>query len=359
VLGDITVVDAVVHPYNLSAENQNPDAQPQLDSVYGAHLLATDKEHASYRLRREEFFTDFSFEAMAAALFLEAQTDFAFIHALPNLGFALDYVTAPARAAAFRDAHPGRFAVYATVDTRNTDEAIEQLRRQVEQLGVDGLKLYPAFFYDGIGEGWRLDSHDFAVPLLTAARDLGIRNVAVHKALWLPPAPKDCFRVDDVDPVLGMFPDLNFTIVHAGMAFREQTVALLANHANLYATLESLFAYVLVRPRLFAEVLGAMIAAAGSERLMYGSGVNLMHPRPLIEKFGSFQLPADLMAERGFAALTPTDRRNIMGVNVLRMHGLDPQAVLAGTRGDEFDRRRAEGLAAPWSALRDTAEAVA
>lgn len=31
---------------------------------------------------------------------------------------------------------------------------------------VDGLKLYPAFFYDGVGPGWRLDGEDFATPLI-------------------------------------------------------------------------------------------------------------------------------------------------------------------------------------------------
>jgi uncharacterized protein len=355
VIGESIVVDAVVHPYNLSIENQNPAAQAQLDSVYAAHVLATDEAHAEYALTRDEFFTDFSFEAMASALFLESPTDFAFIHALPNLGFALDDLTSPRRAAAFRDEHPGRFAMYATVDTPVTGTAIAQLRWQVEELGVDGLKLYPAFFYDGIGEGWRLDGPDFAVPLLEAARDLGIRNVAVHKALWLPPAPKDCFRIDDVDPVLALFPDLNFTIVHAGMAFRDQTVALLANHTNLYATLESLFAYVLVKPRAFAEVLGAMVHAAGSERLMYGSGVNLMHPLPMLEEFGRFRMPADLVEERGYQDLTDTDRANILGENVLRMHGMDVAATLAATRGDEYDVARVDGFLPPWAPLRDRA----
>jgi predicted TIM-barrel fold metal-dependent hydrolase len=354
VIGESIVVDAVVHPYNLAASNQNSAAQPQLDAVYAAHVLATDEAHSEYTLKREEFFTDFSFDAMASALFLESPTDFAFIHALPNLGFALDDVTSPRRAAAFRDAHPTRFAMYATVDTPVTDAAIKQLAAQVDEFGVDGLKLYPAFFYDGIGEGWRLDSHDFAVPLLEAARDLGIRNVAVHKALWLPPAPKDCFRIDDVDPVLRLFPDLNFSIVHAGVAFCDQTVALLANHSNLYATLESLFAYVLVKPRVFAEVLGAMIHGAGSERLMYGSGVNLMHPLPMLEEFQRFRMPADLMAERGYRDIDATDRANILGENVLRMHGMDGSAILTATRDDEYDRARGDGFAAPWSLLRRT-----
>jgi uncharacterized protein len=351
-MGDAFVADAVVHPYNLALANQEPSAQAQLDAVYAAHRLATDDAHAEYQLSREEFFSDFSFEAMASSLFLESPVDFAVIHALPNLGFCKDYVTDPRRAAAFRDRHPGRLRMYATVDTPVTSNAIEQLEWQVRELGADGLKLYPAFFYDGVGEGWRLDGDDFAVPLLEAARDLEIRNVAIHKALWLPPAPREAFSVDDVDAPLARFPELDFQVVHAGMAFLDETAGLLARHRNLYATLESLFAYILVRPRQFAETLGRLLAAGGSERLMFGSGTNLTHPRPILEAFAGYELPADVIDEHGFAQLTEQDRRNILGENALRLHGLDAVEVRARVADDEFERARGAGYAPPWNLIR-------
>lgn len=354
-LDDKYVVDAVVHPYNLAPENQNPAASEQLASVYAAHTIAVDEKHTKYALNEAEFFSDLPFEAITSSLFLESQTDFAFIHALPNLGFARDYVTDPARAAACRDANPGRYGMYATVDTPVTDAAIAQLERQVTDYGVNGLKLYPAFFYDGIGEGWRLDGEDFAVPLLEAAHDLGIRTVAVHKALWLPPAPKEAFRLDDVSPVLDRFPDMRFAIVHAGTAFKDQTIELLRRHQNLYATLESLFAYVMTRPGIFANFLGAAIAAVGSDRLMYASGSNLSHPRPLLALFERFAMPPELIESRGFLPMTDEDKRNILGANALRMHGLD-EATLRSAVTDSFDEQRAVGYAQPWSTLRTPAE---
>ena len=357
-IGDAFVVDAVVHPYNLAPENQNPDATEQLASVYAAHTLSVDEKHQKYAMNEQEFFSDVSFDALTSSLFLESQVDFAFIHALPNLGFARSYVTAPARAAACRDAHPGRYGMYATVDTPVTDAAISQLEQQVADYGVNGLKLYPAFFYDGIGEGWRLDGEDFAVPLLEAARDLGIRTVAVHKALWLPPAPKEAFRLDDVSPVLDRFPDMRFAIVHAGTAFKDQTVELLRRHQNLYATLESLFAYIMVRPDIFAQFIGAAVSAVGSDRLMFASGSNLSHPRPLLALFERFELPADLIENKGFRQLTAEDKRNILGANALRLHGLD-EASLRAAVTDSFDARRDAGYAQPWSVLRAGADALA
>lgn len=35
------VVDAVVHPYNLASENQNPAGLALLETVYSAHVLVT------------------------------------------------------------------------------------------------------------------------------------------------------------------------------------------------------------------------------------------------------------------------------------------------------------------------------
>jgi predicted TIM-barrel fold metal-dependent hydrolase len=342
-IGDAVVVDAVVHPYNVAQENQNPDAHEQLEAVYGAHVVATGPDHPEHLLQRDEFFSDFPFEAVADSLFVESPVDFAIIHALPNLGFALGDVTAPDRAAAFRDRHPERFRLYATVDTPATDAAIAQLERQVRELGVDGLKLYPAFFYDGRGEGWRLDGPDFATPLLEAARDLGIRNVAVHKALWLPPAPRSAFDVDDLDGALERFSDLNFFMVHAGAAFLDRTAALLANHTNLYATLESVFAYVVVRPDAFARVLGTLMGACGSGQLLFGSGSNLSHPAPLLDAFADYQLPDE------HPQLTDADRRAILGGNALALHGIDPASL---PTDDEFARRRRAGGTRPWGHLR-------
>lgn len=353
-IDDGVVVDSVVHPYNLAPDNQNPAAAKQLEAVYAAHLLATGEEHKDHQLTRAEFFSDFPFEAIADSLFVESPVDLAVIHALPNLGFANGYVTDPERAAAFRDRHPGRFLLYATVDTPVTDAAITQLEWQVREFGVDGLKLYPAFFYDGRGEGWRMDDAGFATPLLEAAQDLGIRQVAVHKALWLPPAPRSAFDIDDLEAAPARFPEINFQIVHAGAAFLDQTAALLARHPNLYATLESVFAYVVVKPAAFAKVLATLVRTAGTDQLLFGSGSNLSHPAPLLAAFDGYEFSEQQLNEYGVPQLTAEDRRRILGGNALRMLGLDEAAVRERTAADEYTQRRASAGPEPWASLRAT-----
>ena len=114
---DMIVVDAVVHPYDLAPQNQDPAARAQLETVYAAHRMSFDPPNQQYMLSHEEFFSDFPYDALAYAEFVESPVDLAVIHALPNLGMVLKNMTDPDRAAAVRDSYPNRFRLYATVDT--------------------------------------------------------------------------------------------------------------------------------------------------------------------------------------------------------------------------------------------------
>jgi len=346
------VIDAVVHPYDLSAPNCVPEYQVQLDAVYAAHRMSFDEAHRAHMLTHEEFFSDFSYEALGRAEFVESPVDFAIIHALPCLGFVKGYLNDPFRAGAFQRRYPKRLMMYATVDTPDLKAAVRQLKQQVDEFGPAGLKLYPAFFYDGLAQGWRLDGEDFATPLLQEAERMGIRHVAIHKALWLPPAPRNVFEIGDLDTPMGRFPNLSFEIVHAGVAFVDETIELMRRHPNLYLTLETLFAYVLVKPDLFGRVIASFIQHCGNDRLLFATGNNLAHPDPLLQAFAGYRLPDELMQKHGFKQLTAQDRANILGLNAARLHRLDPAQLLAGIGDDEFARARARGVPPPWSVLR-------
>ncbi len=341
------IVDAVVHPWNMSPQNQNPAAQAQIDAVYASHKLSYDAAHADYILQPDEFFQDLSFDVIARAEFVESPVDFAVLHALPNLGFGLGHITLPEKCAAFRDRFPHRVRVLGTVGIPVAASAIEEITRQHGELGIDGVKLYPAFFYHGKGEGWRMDGGDWATPFLEACRKLGLKRIAIHKALWLEPAPRNAFDIDDMGPALDRFPDMTFEMVHGGAAFLDETIALLRRHPNLYLTLETTFSYVLTKPKVFAKVLGKLVTELGSDRLLFASGNNLAHPRPLIEAFESYQFPEEWQQEFGIRPLSDGDRANIMGRNAAQLYGFEP-----GPIDDEFSRIRAAGVPGPWSALR-------
>jgi len=64
------------------------------------------------------------------------------------------------------------------------------------------------------------------------------------------------------------------------------------------------------------------------------------------------QLEPVYAKECGLAPLTETD---ILGLNRLRMHGLEAAEVLLRTADNELARARAHGIPQPWSALRAAA----
>jgi uncharacterized protein len=223
----------------------------------------------------------------------------------------------------------------------------------VQELHPAGLKLYPTYLYDGESRGWRLGD-DFSKELLTAARDLGIYNVAVHKgaAAFPPSAPFEPFTLADFQEGPAGYPEINFQIVHAGVAFLEEAARLFAANPNVYATIETTTSFAMTDPRSFAESFGSLLASAGPDRILFASGVNLIHPRPPIQLLGSFEMPEDLVAERGYPRMSDEIRRKVLGENALRLHGLDTAGVRARLAGDDVEAGREHGLAPPWSVLR-------
>lgn len=346
-LGPHYVIDAVVHPFDFSRENVRSDdvARSFVSGLWQKHRLLAGGD--AYSLRESEFFSRFPTDALASALFDESPVDMAILHALPDLGFFKGALCDIEPLAELRDRLPGRFLLYGAVQPYDLQAALDGLTRQVERYRIDGVKLYPASYYGGRTIGWRMDDPEIAYPLFRRARELGLRNVAVHKALPLGRTRVAPFRVEDVEGAAAEFPDLNFHVVHAGAAFLEDTALLLARFPNVYANLEVTFSYLLSYPRVFAEAIGLMLREA-PDRVVFGDGCNLVHPRPALEAFERFEMPADLIEGRGFPALSPALRAGVLGANIARAHGLPIADLRArATAGG------ATTLAAPWAVLRE------
>ena len=76
------------------------------------------------------------------------------------------------------------------------------------------MKLYTAEWYNG-SRGWRLDD-EMCKPFLEKCKELGIKNVHVHKGPTIWPLDKDAFDHRDVDQAATDNPELNFIIEHVG-----------------------------------------------------------------------------------------------------------------------------------------------
>jgi predicted TIM-barrel fold metal-dependent hydrolase len=155
------------------------------------------------------------------------------------------------------------------------------------------------------------------------------------------------------------FPEMSFEVVHTGMAFVEETVFLAMTQPNCFFNLETSFATIGRQPRRFAEFIGALLSYGAADRLLYASGMSLVHPLHSLRAFMEFEMPADLVRGRGYPEMTDDIRRLILGENFLRMHGIDSAELRSAIADDEVSQRQAKGLEPAWSNVRARASIVA
>jgi len=349
---DVPVVDAVIHAYNMDPSNYaNRYAKPLCDLVcHSISALGTP----GYVCRPELFYRDWPMEDVVNQVFLESQTDFAVYHVLP-IGSFHDGLCAVAKAVEARERWPGRVLTYCGVDPMLGAAAIEEMERQVELLDPVGLKLYPNSWVGNEVSGWKMDDPEIAFPLFERAQELGLKVVAVHKALPLGPVPMEHYKVDDIDRAAIAFPDLNFEIVHGGMAFLEETAWQLARFPNVYVNLEITSALAPNRPLAFMQAMAALVGPGGAgafDRILWGTGAMAHHPQPALEAFWNrFDFPAELIEKAGLPAVTREVKRKILFDNFVRMSGIDLESRLSACRKDSFAERTAERRAPPLSTL--------
>lgn len=358
------VLDAVAHAYNQLPENWE-DPSLGLAMVELAYHLAADPPDPQYAMTREEYLVDWRVEDMANLLFRESNTDVAIYHPLAIASFKDGY-SSLAKAREAIEKYPNRFiGSYACVDPLKGAEALSSMEAQVKELDPLGLKLYPTS-WDGKGPvSWRMDDPKLIYPLYEKASELGLRHVAVHKAVPIGPfAVGEAYNPNDIENAATDFPHLSFEIVHGGLAFMEETAWLLARFPNIYINMEIQNIIVERRPRTFAEILLGLCRIGGNDmldRLFWGSGGTLHHPRPGLEAFVDFEIPEDMLAGSGLfkpiRQLTHEDKANMLAGTFAKLHGLDLAKLKAGIAGDEFEVATQSGLSQPFSTIPHVQEA--
>jgi predicted TIM-barrel fold metal-dependent hydrolase len=353
---DIFVIDGVAHSFDMSDDNlASPDYADPLRRLQAALFGA---QPAGYDLEAEATLKDWPIEDTANLLFRESRTDVAIFHPVP-IFFFKDGFSGFHKALEATKRWPNRFiGSYVAVDPLRRDP-LGEFERQFEQLeNPVGLKLYPISYHDGETTPWRMDDPKIAFPLYEKARELGITSVATHKSLPMGPSPSggDAFSPIDVDGAAAAFPDINFSIVHGGMSFTEETAWLLARFPNVWVNLETLNIILMCRPHVFGELLAGMLGVAGEpalERMYWGSGAMNCHPQPGLDALMKFQFTEDQLERYGIffpiPQLTHEHKRAILGENIARLHGLDPAALAAGIEGDEFTMEAGAPLPKPYS----------
>ena len=339
------IIDGVCHPYNFAEENLNGRFGKIFNDVmFSFHPLVNPQGAA---LSRPEWEHDWQPAEFIETMLLESVTDICCVHSTPIYDAYHDGLVTNEKGAQLKADYPDRVIWYGCVDLFEDGRNIRQALSQFVDQGADGIKLYPSRYVDGFTESWRMDSREIAFPVFEFARENGIKNIAVHKALPIGPISSEGMLVDDISAAANCFPELNFQIVHAGFMFVDETAMLLRNHPNIYCTMEASMLFTILDPPHQAQLFSEFFAAGGFERVIYASAAVNPHPQVVIEAMLAFQMPEDSPFQ-----LDESSRGLIMGGNLARLHGIDIEQRAALLRQDEFERARGDGLRAPWSTVR-------
>ncbi|MEU6148242.1 amidohydrolase family protein [Streptomyces sp. NPDC047081] len=340
------MVDAIVHAYDFSEQNvqDNRIARATHAGIWEGVRAALPKDRV---LPREIAVADWPIEVTTETIFRESGTDFAAHHNLRLDSWFHDGLVSREKNAEAARRWPQRYFPYVGVDpTQGVDRCIAEMREQVaETPNAVGLKLYPHRIYPF--ESWRMDDPAVAYPLFEEAAHLGIKVVAIHKALPLGPVPMDPYRVSDLDGAAMNFPEMNFEIIHSGMAFVEETAWAIARFPNVYANLEATTWMGVHHPRRLAETLAALMSQGGFNKLLYAGTLPILDCQFLLESFVSLEFPEDVVERYGFE-FTRDLKEGILGLNYLEMVGVDPEEAKARIADDEFSEFNDGTKLDPW-----------
>ncbi|WP_394729370.1 amidohydrolase family protein [Altererythrobacter sp. GH1-8] len=341
-------IDGVCHPYNFHPDNLVGRFGPAFaDVLFGYHPNVNPPGVA---MNREEWSRDWQPEEFMDVMFLESELDMACMHSLPIYDAFRDGGSAAEKGAYLKKNYPDRILWYAGVDMFEGAKAVDEAKRYLDQ-GADGLKFYPARYVDGRTEAWRMDDEGLVYPVLEAARNAGVTNVAIHKVLPIGPINANGMNVDDLGAAANAFPDIAFQIVHAGFMFVDETKMLLGNFPNIYATLEASALLAMLNPPMMDRIMDEFLLFGGPERIIFSSAAVNPHPQVVLEALAKYDLP-----ETSPIRLGDDVRALFMGGNLARLHGIDTDARKAKLADDRFSQERSvNGLRPGFSSVRQPA----
>ena len=356
-IGNKFVFNAVAHAYNMSDANvpNSHYADRLRDGLVHLHM-----RQGGFAMNAAGQCTDWPIEVLAKTLFLESDCDMAATHTLRLDSWFHDGLCRREKTVEAVRRWPQRFVGYVGVDpTLGLETCLDDLDEQLDEMPeAVGLKLYPSQVNPH--RAWRMDDESLAFPLFERARKRGVRTIAVHKAAPFGPVPIAPFKVDDIDLAADAFPDLAFEIIHAGLAFTEETALLLALFPNVYANFEVTSALINSNPLQFETVLGTFMRQGGSEKIIYSDGTMVLHSQPIIEKFQNYRFSEEALKKFNIPQLTDQDIANILGLNYAKIIGVDVEKAKAAIADDEFSRERARtGIQPPFSNWRTHLEQTA
>jgi predicted TIM-barrel fold metal-dependent hydrolase len=235
---------------------------------------------------------------------------------------------------------------------------LQLMKDAVDRYPIAAWKCYTQWGPEGIG--FELDSPDVGIPFIERARELGVRNICIHKGLLFPGFPEEFGRCADVGRAAALYPDMNFIIYHSryeagttegaydpanarGVDTLIKSVETngIGRNANIYAELGSTWRFVMRDPTTAAHLLGKLLKHIGEDNVLWGTdSIWYGSPQDQIQAFRSFQIAPALIETHGYPELTPLLKQKVFGLNGARVYGVDVPERRRKTEADPIGTRK-------------------
>jgi predicted TIM-barrel fold metal-dependent hydrolase len=239
----------------------------------------------------------------------------------------------------------------------NQQGDIEDMER-LAKLGVVAFKTYTQWGPDGKGF---FMTDDAGIAFVERAREVGVRNIAIHKGLPFGPRSYEHSTARDIGPIAKRFPDVNFLIYHSGYVIDKAegpydpkrtdgidaliTSVLQAGvkpNSNVYAELGSTWRFLSMRdPTSAAHAMGKLFKYIGQDNVLWGTdSIWYGSPQDQIQAFRTFQIAPELREQYGYPTMTNALRAKVFGLNATKPYHLSPAEIRRETDKDAVARSR-------------------
>ena len=327
-IGDAFVFDGVAHPFNFTPKNAfGPPGELFANHLYAFHATLTPENET--HLSSDEFLKEWTPSDIRQMVYDESDTDMLVAMPLPLTDLFRDGLSPWETCTELAARDPDRTVFWGSVNPLEGRRALDLMERQVGEFGAKAFKFYNVRYDYGSPFPWRMDDPRVAFPIFEKAQELGVNLIGVHKGVPLGPQPVEATQTWDMDGAAANFPDINFVIFHVGLPWLDEVLWQLVRYPNLYASIAATVNFVVRAPRLFAEIIGKLLFWCGEDKIIYGGESPIWHPQWALEAFWNFELPRDIVEERGYPQLTDQAKRKILGENLAKLHGIDLEAKKA------------------------------
>jgi predicted TIM-barrel fold metal-dependent hydrolase len=314
---EIFIVDGHVHFWNASPQNwRNQWGEGWIRCFHDYQTSLSPEEY----IWSFEKFCQYDEQTMIQDLFFKGHVDMGIFTSTYLYEFYKKGFNTHIQNHVLKQKYPERFILCGAFDPRAKGVGLKEFRKMAKDYPIQGVKLYTAEWRNG-SRGWSLKD-PWAYKYLEACRELGIKNIHVHKGPTVYPLNRDAFDVSDVDQVATDFPDLNFIVEHIGLPRLEDFCWIATQDKNIYAGLSVASAFIHKRKRYFAEIMANLLFWLGEDRILFASDYAIWSPKWIVEEFMSLELPDDIKQEYG-VDLTPQAKRKVLGENAARLYGID------------------------------------